>query len=125
MPAELYCLDCGRRYYTEGSLEQLNEKRCDCGGLLARLKDWEPIPLHQLANVALLAEVCLRVEAARAYGFVAGGPKIDVRRCEEVLAIAREHGISLSEQEVRSGVRDFVVGYNEGEPVGEHVEPDE
>jgi hypothetical protein len=39
------------------------------------------------------ADFLLRLEAARAYGLVTGGPEIDVRRCEAILARGRERGV--------------------------------
>lgn len=40
------------------------------------------------------ASGCLALEAARLYGLVTGGPKVDVARCEEILALGAELGVT-------------------------------
>lgn len=39
------------------------------------------------------AAFLLLVESSRLYGFVKGGPEINIERCEAILAQARERGI--------------------------------
>lgn len=58
------------------------------------------LPDGELRRVAVGAAACLRLEAARQYGLVTGGPEVDEDRCEDVLAYARERGIAPSQDEV-------------------------
>lgn len=39
-----------------------------------------------------LAEMYLRLESARMYGLVSGGPKVNVERCEDILGRGRKLG---------------------------------
>lgn len=39
------------------------------------------------------AEVMLLIQSARAYGLIAGGPEVNVDRCEELIKLARRRGI--------------------------------
>lgn len=51
------------------------------------------------------AHGALILDSARKYGFVTGGPEIDVPRCEEIINRAlTEHGISPSQ----TSVEDFL-----------------
>jgi len=56
------------------------------------------------AEAAAAAEACLRIESARLYGFITGGPTIDVARCERVLAGAKRRGVILTAAEVDRAV---------------------
>jgi hypothetical protein len=47
-----------------------------------------------------LAEGALSLDSARQYGLVAGGPKINVKRCEEILKRGRELGYSPSSEAI-------------------------
>lgn len=68
--------------------------------------------MSELREVALAAEVCLRIEAARQYGFIVGGPAINVERCDHVLARAREHDITFSGEEIDAAIGGFMLAYN-------------
>lgn len=39
------------------------------------------------------AEFNLRLDSARKYGLIEGGPEVNVERCEEIIAGGRERGI--------------------------------
>lgn len=39
------------------------------------------------------ADACLWLDSARQYGLVSGGPKVRVRRCEEILEQGRRRGV--------------------------------
>lgn len=69
--------------------------------------DFPPFPTERkaLRDLALDAEVLLRVESARLHGLIARAPKVNVERCEECLAVAKEHGITLTEHEIDERVR--------------------
>jgi len=41
-----------------------------------------------------LAELWLLVDSVRLYGLVAGGPDVDVARCEEILRAGADRGIT-------------------------------
>jgi len=56
------------------------------------------------AEAAACAEACLRLEAARLYGLLTGGPTINVARCERVLAGAKRRGVILTAAEVDRAV---------------------
>lgn len=62
----------------------------------------------ELRQTAVLADACLRIEAARLYGFLEGGPPVNQDRCEEVIAYARERGLEWTEQEVTDTGIEFV-----------------
>jgi len=46
------------------------------------------------------ASGCLALEAARLYGLVTGGPKVNVARCEEILALGAELGVIPAEDAI-------------------------
>jgi hypothetical protein len=39
------------------------------------------------------ADACLAIDAARLYGLITGGPKIDVDRCAMILDLGKQKGI--------------------------------
>lgn len=51
------------------------------------------------------AYACANIEAARAYGLVTGGPKIDLKRCEEILSIGKSLGIQPKADAIERFVR--------------------
>lgn len=59
-----------------------------------------PTDLEQLRRVALAAEVFLRVDAARKYGFIDGGPDVDVDRCEEAIDYAADQGVAYTQDDI-------------------------
>lgn len=58
----------------------------------------------ELRTVAILAEVYLRIESARLYGLIDGGPEIDVERCEELIGMAHDAGHEWSEDEIDAAI---------------------
>ena len=61
-----------------------------------------PLPTDpdELRTLALLAEAYLRLDSARLYGFITGGPRINVERCELAIAAARRAGVTYTEADV-------------------------
>jgi hypothetical protein len=62
-------------------------------------------------HAALLAEGHLRLEAARGYGLITGGPDVDVERCEELIAEAKAAGITYSQDDVDHATAAVAVAY--------------
>lgn len=60
--------------------------------------DMEPRDLAALAGAFLL------LESARLYGFVDGGPDVNVDRCEQVIAFLRDQGVTATEEEIEQKV---------------------
>lgn len=58
------------------------------------MKIRDPKTREEWQEAVDLAEGLLALESARAYGFVAGGPSVDVARCEEVLRRGRDRGFT-------------------------------
>ena len=58
----------------------------------------------ELREVAILADVMLRVDAARLYGLITGGPDVDVDRCRELIAQARDAGHSWTDEELDAAI---------------------
>lgn len=57
------------------------------------------------------ADALLKLDAARIYGLVTGGPEVDVDRCWEVVHRAREeHGIEPSDDAVERLIAELGVG---------------
>jgi hypothetical protein len=54
----------------------------------------------RLKDRALVAEVCLRLESARQYGLIEGGPEVDVEACQLAIHTAKAAGITWTEAEV-------------------------
>jgi hypothetical protein len=50
--------------------------------------------------VLAVAHACLALDAARQYGVVVGGPTIDVRRCEELIAGGLAIGLRVTKDEI-------------------------
>jgi hypothetical protein len=55
------------------------------------------------------ANALLRIDAARQYGLIVGGPAIDVDRCVELL----ERGAAQGTVPRRESVEEYVVGFNQ------------
>lgn len=55
-----------------------------------------------------IAHGLLHIESARAYGFVTGGPRCNVERCEEILALGAERGFTPRDGAVEATVRTFI-----------------
>jgi hypothetical protein len=53
----------------------------------------EPQTPAEWNEAAALAEVMLDIDAARRYGLITGGPKINVERCRAIIRDARAQGI--------------------------------
>ena len=53
----------------------------------------EPKDAAEWQEAADTAAFSLLLESSRAYGLVTGGPEVNLRRCEAILAQARERGI--------------------------------
>jgi hypothetical protein len=67
---------------------------------------------QELRQAALGAEVYRRIAAARDYGFIAGGPEIDVERCDEVIATAAKVGITFNEDEIAEAAAAVLAWFN-------------
>jgi hypothetical protein len=65
-----------------------------------------------LRTAGLTAEVLLRIQSAKLYGFIEGGPPINVERCEEVLEQARAAGFTYSEDEITEAGRQWMAWQN-------------
>lgn len=74
----------------------------------------EPFPMKRLPpkhrrdlweDLANQAEAGLRVDSARAYGLITGGPKINWERCQEVLERAKALGIVPTERGIGQALR--------------------
>jgi hypothetical protein len=66
----------------------------------------DPASLEEWHEAAVCAEIMLRVDAARQYGLVTGGPVIHVDRCAELLRrAAAEHDIHPTDAEVDAAWR--------------------
>ncbi len=66
----------------------------------------------ELRSVAILGEALLRIESARAYGLIEGGPTVNVDRVESTIAAARERGLEWTDDEVRGAATAFVSDFN-------------
>jgi hypothetical protein len=65
----------------------------------------DPETRGEWLEAALTAEVLLRTDSARKYGFITGGPDVDLTRCEEILRRAREeHDIACTEAEIVAAI---------------------
>lgn len=67
----------------------------------------------ELRRVAASARALLLLHAAREYGFLGGGPSIDVDRCEDCLALAGERDLLPTDDEVDAALAELIVGVNE------------
>lgn len=61
-----------------------------------------------LRHRAIVATACLRIDSAQKYGFVRGGPRVDVAACEAAIAAAREAGETWSEADVELAIREEI-----------------
>jgi hypothetical protein len=52
------------------------------------------------------AFACLVLDSARQYGFVEGGPAVNVERCEEILARGRERDVTPSADAIERFIAD-------------------
>ena len=68
----------------------------------------EPRTAAEWRDVATLAEVLLRVDAARQYGLIVGGPTINVARCATLLKRAQRRGIVVLASELDAAITAFV-----------------
>lgn len=76
------------------------------------LQEVEQLPDDELRDIALTAEACITLEAARLYGFITGGPGIDVERCEAVAAIAVARGLKWTRADIDERAARFVRAFN-------------
>lgn len=58
-----------------------------------------------IASAGLAAHVWLRVESARAYGLIEGGPKVNVEACEAAIARAAAEGFEFTDAQIESATR--------------------
>ncbi len=63
-------------------------------GAANRVSAREPHTDAEWHEAVDLAQLWLLVESARLYGLIAGGPVVNVRRCEQIIARGRKRGIS-------------------------------
>jgi hypothetical protein len=70
----------------------------------------------KLRAAAIVAEVWLRFDSATKYGFITGGPKVNVDRCEEVIGQAHAAGHMWTEDEVRQAMIEIIAHYAAGAP---------
>jgi len=68
----------------------------------------DPKTPGQWRSAAALAEACVRLDAARQYGLITGGPRVNVERCLALLAAAGERGIVLTPTEIDDAVTALV-----------------
>ena len=60
----------------------------------------DPANWHEWHEAIVAAEVMLRIDAARRYGLITGGPAVDVERCRELIARGRAAGHVATEQDI-------------------------
>lgn len=53
----------------------------------------DTLPRTEVQELADLCHVWLLLDSARLYGLVCGGPKVNVARCEQILAAAKARGV--------------------------------
>lgn len=68
------------------------------------------------AELAALAEGLLRLDAARQYGLIEGGPKIDVEHCEAVLARLAREGVVPTDEQANASAIEFMAQVNTEAP---------
>lgn len=57
------------------------------------------------------ADALLKIDSARIYGLVTGGPEVDAHRCREIVSRAQElHGIEPRENAVERYLSRYVAG---------------
>ena len=57
-----------------------------------------------------LAFTYIRIDAARAYGLISGGPTIDVARCEHIIVEGKRRGIESDEASFRKLLQLILTG---------------
>lgn len=78
----------------------------------------DPTTLEEWQNAVDAADALLKLDAARIYGLVSGGPEVDTERCWEIVHRAAEiHGLEPAEDAVERLVA-ALTGTGEGEPGG-------
>lgn len=71
----------------------------------------EPRTNAELRHAALLAEVSLRIDSARRYGLITGGPEVNVCRCIELIERAKSRGITFTDGQIDTAVRAVVESF--------------
>jgi hypothetical protein len=74
----------------------------------------QPSSVDEWREAAILAAACSRIEAARLYGFVQGGPAVNVARCEQILEQAKVVGIEPTEEEIDEAMVGLVAAMASG-----------
>jgi hypothetical protein len=69
-------------------------------------------PADKLREAGLLADALLHIEAARQYGFRAGGPKCNVERCEILRDMAHAAGHTWTQEEMTAMAQSFIKEFN-------------
>lgn len=59
----------------------------------------------RLKDRAIVAEIGLRIDAARQYGFIEGGPDYDLDACEAAIEEAKAAGIEWTESDITRRLR--------------------
>jgi hypothetical protein len=54
------------------------------------------------------AEASLLIDSARLYGLIEGGPRVNVRRCQQMLDLGRAQGHIPTEDGVDATIREFL-----------------
>lgn len=67
---------------------------------------------HEWRTLARAASGLLLIDDARQYGLVKGGPGVDRARCEEILALAGEYGVSVTTIDAAGAAVEFAAGWN-------------
>lgn len=70
----------------------------------------EPCSPAEWQHVADLAEAWLRIDSARKYGLITGGPGVDADRCAQLLVQAMGRGFIPTKAEVDRMVEALVRG---------------
>lgn len=60
----------------------------------------EPTTPEQWQEAVDMAEAWLRIDSARAYGLVTGGPKVNVVRCRALIAQGLTRGFRPSQEKI-------------------------
>lgn len=51
-----------------------------------------PETSQEWQDVMDIADAAIRLDAARKYGLVKGGPKVNLKRCQEIVELAKSRG---------------------------------
>lgn len=54
----------------------------------------DPVTPQEWQDAVDSAHACLALDSARIYGLVVGGPRVDVDRCDQILAAGRDRGFT-------------------------------